>query len=84
MGHGGDPFARQAEVGACLLGETLGQADGVEERPFKFVGVEFVLEVDVQGDDAAVGVVRVELVVYGRLVGRWGGGSGGWVGGGVG
>lgn len=56
----------------------------MEERPFEFVGIEFVLEVDVQGDDAAVGVVGVELVVYVELIGGWGGGSGGWVRGGVG
>lgn len=56
----------------------------MEERPFEFVGVKFVLEVDVQGDDAAVGVVWVELVVYRGLIRGWGGRSGGWVGGGVG
>ena len=36
----------QAEVGAGEAGEFFGYADGVEEGPFEFVGVEFVLEVD--------------------------------------
>ena len=43
----------------------------MEEGPFELVGEEFVLEVYVEGDDAAVGVVGVEIV------GGEGGGCGG-------
>ena len=62
MGNGGDPFAGEADVGACLLGESFGHARRVEEGPFEFVGEELVLQVDVEVDDAAIGVVGVENI----------------------
>lgn len=58
--HSRYPLARQADVCARLLGEDFREAGRVEERPFEFVGVEPVLEVDGDGEDAAVGIRWVE------------------------
>ena len=59
MRDGREPFSAKALVGAGLLGEALGCAGGVEERPFEAVGQEMVLEVDAEGDNTSVGVVGV-------------------------
>lgn len=60
MRHVRHPLAGQAEVGAGLLREELREAGRVQQRPFEFVGVQPVLEVDREAQHAAVAVGRVE------------------------
>lgn len=80
MGDGRDPFACEANVGACLLCESFSHSWRVEQRPFELVGEELVLKIDVQGDDAAVGVVRVQDVGCLGLRGGSGGVGRGFIG----
>lgn len=79
----GEPFPAEAFVGAGGFGEALGCTRGVKEGPLKAVGEKVVLEVDGEGDDAAVGVVGVVESV-GGVCWNYGAGGGDFGRGGVG
>ena len=59
--HGRDPLSVEAHIRAGLLRKTLCITWRMEQRPFKFVSVEFVLEVDVERDNATISVVGLRF-----------------------
>lgn len=66
VGHGRDPLAVESEVCAGLFGEGLCCSWGVQEGPLEPVGIYLRRQVDVEVDDAAVGIIRTEIIRVGR------------------